>query len=183
MTHGRAIRSPNALERNCSPSGGRRNQNSWLHLTPWRKLPMRSKDPWWSLTSGTIPGGGVAGDSTLMLRDALAQNLKSAAFGTIWDPMAVRLCHAAGEGARLNLRFGGKTSSTAGDPIDATVTVRRNQRDAVQSFGTSVVPLGDCSVIRFGGIDVVLNSNRSQTFCPISSVLSASTSLPGRFWW
>lgn len=101
-----------------------------------------------------------------MLRDALAQNLKSAAFGTIWDPMAVRPCHAVGEGARLNLRFGGKTSSTAGDPIDATVTVLRNQRDAVQSFGESVVPLGDCWVIRLGGIDVVLNSNRSQAFSP-----------------
>ncbi|WP_420340016.1 M81 family metallopeptidase [Roseibium sp.] len=112
------------------------------------------------------PGGGVAGDSTLILREAIAQDLKSVAFGTIWDPMAVRLCHAAGEGARLNLRFGGKTSSTAGDPVDATVNVLKNQRDAVQSFGTSIVPLGDCSVIRLGGIDVVLNSNRSQAFSP-----------------
>lgn len=112
------------------------------------------------------PGGGVAGDSTLMLREAIAQGLTSAAFGTIWDPMAVRLCHAAGEGATLDLRFGGKTSAVAGDPIDARVTVLRNQRDAVQSFGASVVPMGDCSVIRLGGIDVVLNSNRSQAFSP-----------------
>ncbi|WP_420413908.1 M81 family metallopeptidase [Roseibium sp.] len=112
------------------------------------------------------PGGGVAGDSTLLLQEAIKQNLQSAAFGTIWDPMAVRLCHAAGEGATLNLRFGGKTSATAGDPIDAHVTVLRNQRDAVQSFGTSVVPLGDCSVIQLGGIEVVLNSNRSQAFSP-----------------
>ncbi|WP_112322186.1 M81 family metallopeptidase [Oceanibium sediminis] len=112
------------------------------------------------------PGGGVPGDSTLMLREAMAQNLPSAAFGTIWDPMAVRLCHAAGEGAELDLRFGGKTSAVAGDPVDARVTVLRNQRDAVQSFGTSVVPLGDCSVIRIGGIDVVLNSNRAQAFSP-----------------
>ncbi|MGC3938904.1 M81 family metallopeptidase [Roseobacter sp. EG26] len=112
------------------------------------------------------PGGGVAGDSTLVLQEAMAQNLTSAAFGTIWDPMAVRLCHAAGEGAVLDLRFGGKTSAKAGDPIDARVKVIRNQRGAVQSFGSSVVPLGDCSVIRLGGIDVVLNSNRSQAFSP-----------------
>lgn len=112
------------------------------------------------------PGGGVAGDSTLMLREAMAQNLQSAAFGTIWDPMAVRLCHAAGEGATLDLRLGGKTSAHAGAPVDAQVTVIRNQRDAVQSFGTSVVPLGDCSVVQIGGIDVVLNSNRSQAFSP-----------------
>ena len=112
------------------------------------------------------PGGGVAGDSTLILEEAIAQNLSSMAFGTIWDPMAVRLCHAAGEGAVFDLRFGGKTSALAGNPIDATVTVVRNERNAVQSFGASVVPMGDCSVIRLGGIEVVLNSNRSQAFSP-----------------
>lgn len=112
------------------------------------------------------PGGGVAGDSTILLQEALNQNLGGVALGTIWDPMAVRLCFAAGEGAELNLRFGGKTSAHAGAPIDAKVTVTRLQRDAVQSFGTSVVPLGDCAVIRIGDLDIVLNTNRSQTFSP-----------------
>ncbi|MEM1287871.1 MAG: M81 family metallopeptidase [Pseudomonadota bacterium] len=112
------------------------------------------------------PGGGVAGDSTLMLREAMHQKQTSIAFGTIWDPMAVRLCHAAGEGVELDLRFGGKTSAVGGAPVDARVKVVRNQRNAIQNFGTSVVPLGDCSVITFEGIDVVLNSNRSQAFSP-----------------
>lgn len=112
------------------------------------------------------PGGGVAGDSTILLREAMAQGLTDIAFGTIWDPMAVRLCHAAGEGARLMLRFGGKTSHLAGDPVDAEVLVRRVQKDAVQSFGTSVVPLGDCAVIDMNGIEIVLNSNRAQAFSP-----------------
>lgn len=112
------------------------------------------------------PGGGVAGDSTIMLREAMAMGLSDIAFGTIWDPMAVRLCHAAGEGARLKLRFGGKTSDAAGDPVDAEVQVKRVQKDAVQSFGTSVVPLGDCAVIETHGIEIVLNSNRAQAFSP-----------------
>jgi len=112
------------------------------------------------------PGGGVAGDSTILLQEVLTRQLEDVALGTIWDPMAVRLCFAAGEGATLDLRFGGKTSARAGAPIDATVTVKRLQRDAVQSFGTSVVPLGDCAVIRIGTIDIVLNSNRSQAFSP-----------------
>lgn len=112
------------------------------------------------------PGGGVAGDSTIMLREALDLGLTNAAFGTIWDPMAVRLCHAAGVGGRLDLRFGGKTSATAGAPIDGKVDVVSVTRDAVQSFGASVVPLGDCAVIRLNGIDIVLNSNRSQAFAP-----------------
>lgn len=37
---------------------------------------------------------------------------------------------------------------------------------AVQSFGASVVPLGDAAVIRMGGVEVVLNSNRAQAFSP-----------------
>ncbi|WP_294225470.1 M81 family metallopeptidase [uncultured Shimia sp.] len=112
------------------------------------------------------PGGGVAGDSTILLQAALDMNVANMALGTIWDPMAVRLCHAAGEGAKLDLRFGGKTSAHAGAPIDATVAVLKVAKDAVQSFGDSIVPLGDCAVIDVSGINVVLNSNRSQTFSP-----------------
>lgn len=112
------------------------------------------------------PGGGVAGDSTILLRVAMEMNISSMALGTIWDPMAVRLCHAAGEGAKLELRFGGKTSAFAGEPIDAVVTVVKVATNAVQSFGESIVPLGDCAVVRVNDIEVVLNSNRSQTFSP-----------------
>jgi microcystin degradation protein MlrC len=112
------------------------------------------------------PGGGVPGDSTVLTRLALDWGLTGVAVGSIWDPMAVRLCHAAGKGARLPLRFGGKTSAVAGDPIDAEVEVLEIVRDAVQSFGDSVVPLGDAAAIRVAGIDVVLNSNRAQAFSP-----------------
>jgi len=112
------------------------------------------------------PGGGVPGDSTVLTRLALDWGLTGVAVGSIWDPMAVRLCHAAGKGARLPLRFGGKTSAVAGDPIDAEVEVLEIVRDAVQSFGDSVVPLGDAAAIRVAGVDVVLNSNRAQAFSP-----------------
>lgn len=112
------------------------------------------------------PGGGVAGDSTILLKLALEMGLKGVALGTIWDPMAVRLCFAAGEGASFDLRFGGKTSAHAGQPIDAHVTVTRLVRNAQQSFGSSVVPLGDSAAIRIGDTDIVLNTVRSQAFSP-----------------
>lgn len=112
------------------------------------------------------PGGGVAGDSTILLGEVLRRGLHGVAVGTIWDPMAVRLCFAAGEGAEFELRFGGKTSAHAGDPIDARVSVTKLRRDTVQRFGASLVPLGDCAAIRIGGVDIVLNTNRSQAFSP-----------------
>lgn len=112
------------------------------------------------------PGGGVAGDSTILLAEILRRGLQNTAFATIWDPMAVRLCMAAGEGATLDLRFGGKTSAHAGAPIDARVRVQRLQRAAVQSIGTSIVPLGDCAVVALDGVEIILNTNRAQTFSP-----------------
>ena len=146
-----------------------RGQTKPDYLTPSEALSKAAQAPNGPVVVADVwdnPGGGVAGDSTLILEEAIARNMTSIAFGTIWDPMAVRLCHAAGEGTEFDLRFGGKTSALAGNPIDATVRVLRNQRNAVQSFGASVVPMGDCSVIQLGGIQVVLNSNRSQAFSP-----------------
>ncbi|MFB0941460.1 MAG: M81 family metallopeptidase, partial [Paracoccaceae bacterium] len=112
------------------------------------------------------PGGGVPGDSTILLREMLRRGIKDAALATIWDPIAVRTCFSAGEGASFRLRFGAKLSEFAGEPLDADVVVRRTQREAVQSFGQSVVPLGDAVWIDVGGIDVILNSVRSQVFNP-----------------
>lgn len=112
------------------------------------------------------PGGGVPGDSTIVLREMIARGLTDAALASIWDPVAVRTCISAGEGATLPLRFGGKMSAAAGEPIDAEVTVEKVVRNAVQSFGTSVVPLGDSVTIRIKGLRVVLNTVRSQIFSP-----------------
>lgn len=112
------------------------------------------------------PGGGVPGDSTILLREMLKRGIKDAALATIWDPIAVRTCFSAGVGATFRLRFGAKLSEFAGEPLDADVIVRQTMREAVQSFGQSVVPLGDAVWIEVGGIDVILNSVRSQVFNP-----------------
>ena len=99
-------------------------------------------------------------------RALLDQGVDDLAFASIWDPMAVRLCFSAGVGGRLALRFGGKTDAYSGAPIDAQVSVVRLVRNAMQSFGDSKVPLGDCAVIRVDGIEVILNTVRSQVFNP-----------------
>lgn len=112
------------------------------------------------------PGGGVPGDSTALLRIVLERGLSSVAVGTIWDPIAVRLCFSAGEGERMPLRLGAKIAATAGQPVDADVDIVKLTPDAVQRFGDSRVPLGDCATVRIGGVQVILNSVRSQAFSP-----------------
>lgn len=108
------------------------------------------------------PGGGAPGDSTMILRRMIARGVSNAALAPIWDPIAVRLCFMAGVGGRLQLRFGGKTAPTSGQPIDALVTVTQLTRDAQQTFVGAKVPLGDCAAIHLDGIDVVLISKRTQ---------------------
>ena len=114
------------------------------------------------------PGGGVAGDGTLILRRMIERGIDHFAVATIWDPIAVSFCRAAGEGAQIGLRFGGKAGPDGGAPIDALVEVRRAVAESFQSFGKSVVPLGPTAVVRIVGteIDVILNTNRTQTFEP-----------------
>lgn len=112
------------------------------------------------------PGGGTAGDATVILREIMARGTSGVAVGTIWDPVAVQICMAAGEGAEIPLRFGAKSAPGTGDPVDARVEVVRLVRDAQMHFGESLAPFGDAALIRFDGIEVILNSTRAQGFDP-----------------
>ena len=112
------------------------------------------------------PGGGTAGDATVLLAELLAQGATGTAVGTIWDPMAVQICMAAGEGAEIPLRFGAKSAPGTGNPIDGVVTVVRLVRNAEMRFGESYAPFGDAAHIRLQGIDIILNSTRAQSFDP-----------------
>jgi microcystin degradation protein MlrC len=110
------------------------------------------------------PGGGAPGDATAILRALIDRGVRDAAIGPIWDPVAVQFCAAAGEGATLPLRFAGKTGPATGQPVDADVEIRRVVEGATQTFGQSVVDMGDCAAVRIGGLDIVLTTRRRQAF-------------------
>lgn len=112
------------------------------------------------------PGGGVPGDNTFMLKALLAAGVENTALATIWDPIAVRICHAAGAGARIRLRFGGKSCAGIGDPLDAEVTVKTLHDNATQTFVEAIVSLGPSAVIQVDGVEVILNTHRTQVFEP-----------------
>jgi microcystin degradation protein MlrC len=112
------------------------------------------------------PGGGTAGDATVLLEELLARGAKDTAIGTIWDPMAVQICMAAGEGAEIPLRFGAKSAPGTGNPVDGTVRVVKLVPNAEMRFGESFAPFGDAAHIVLDGIDIILNSTRAQSFDP-----------------
>ena len=112
------------------------------------------------------PGGGTAGDATVILAEMLARGVTNAAIGMIWDPIAVQICMAAGEGAEIPLRFGAKSAPGTGHPIDGLVKVVKVVANAEMRFGDSIAPFGDAAHIRLDGIDIILSSVRVQSYDP-----------------
>ena len=112
------------------------------------------------------PGGGTAGDATVILAELIARGATDVAVGNIWDPIAVQICFAAGVGAQIPLRFGAKSAPDTGNPIDKIVTIKALKKNAEMKFGASFAPFGDAAWIHFDGIDVILNSTRAQSFDP-----------------
>lgn len=68
-------------------------------------------------------GGGSTADSTFILAEAQRMGIRSF-LQTLFDPEAVAACVAAGVGAGVSLRVGGKTDDRHGDPVSVTGTVR-----------------------------------------------------------
>ena len=113
------------------------------------------------------PGGGAPCDNVSLLRAMLARGMRHAALGAIWDPMSVQACVEAGVGARFALRLGGKCGEASGDPLDLMVTVRAIREDHDQhGLGSARQPMGLSVWLECDGIDVVVNSIRTQVFAP-----------------
>lgn len=110
-------------------------------------------------------GGGAASDSTFILDALLKCRIRGAAVGMFWDPMVVRIAFEAGEGARLDIRLGGKLGPASGPPLDLRATVTGLKRDAYVEFGgrdKSINSVGDMAALNVEGIAVVCNTRRSQ---------------------
>jgi microcystin degradation protein MlrC len=112
-------------------------------------------------------GGGAPSDSTFVLRELLEREAENVAIAMLWDPIAVEQAFAAGVGATLDVRLGGKMGPTSGDPLDLTVTVEGLVPELVQRWpqtqGRHVeIACGDAAWLRVGGIDVIANSTRTQ---------------------
>jgi len=111
------------------------------------------------------PGSGAAGDSTYLLKAILDRSATDVALGPVWDPGAVAIATAAGPGARLQLRIGGKVGPLSGDPVDlpCTVSAILHDMETTGNAGTSV-PLGNVALVTAETVDVVLVTLRTQVF-------------------
>lgn len=112
------------------------------------------------------PGGGFPGDSTIVLRALVELGVTDCAFATIWDPIAVAFARAAGPGARLRMRIGGKAGALSGNPLDVDVTVAAVTDDLYQRYAGVGSSLGPAARVTAGGLDIILASRRNQVRSP-----------------
>lgn len=114
------------------------------------------------------PGAGTPGDGTRLLRAMLELRPEHACFGFICDPETARLAHAAGIGAEIAIRLGGKTDNRHGKPIEARATVvtltdGKFTTSSPMGQGTQM-NAGPSARLQIESVEVIVTSVRNQVF-------------------
>jgi microcystin degradation protein MlrC len=112
------------------------------------------------------PGAGAYGDSTFLLKAMIAHGVANAALGALIDPVGAAQLIAAGEGTEITLEIGGRIEPEYGPPLRVTGTVLKVTDGTYVASGPrwrgTTHRLGPTAVLRVGGVDVVVASNRLQ---------------------
>lgn len=110
------------------------------------------------------PGGGGHGDTTGLLAELIRQGAEGAVLGLINDGEAAAACHAAGTGATLALRLGGRSD---GAPLAVAAVVEALSDGRFTGTGPmsqgNPVDLGPTALIRVSaGVRVIVVSRKMQ---------------------
>ena len=112
-------------------------------------------------------GGGTPGDGTHLLRAMLDARLEKACFAFVVDPEVALQAHEAGVGSTIDVRLGGKTDDLHGAPLELTAYVKALHDGRLTMLAMvkgASLRLGPMARLVVDGIDIVVASNRSQTF-------------------
>lgn len=112
------------------------------------------------------PGGGGYGDATNMLRALIDAGVENAAVGHLYDAATAQAAHEAGTGRTLRVKLGGHIDPQFGAPIEVDAAVQSISdgvfiNDGPMGKGTKS-EMGPTAVLRIGGIEVIVISNRLQ---------------------
>ena len=125
--------------------------------------------------AGDNPGGGGSGRATKLLSEVIAASAQGVFYGSFFDPALAKDAHVAGIGAKINARFnhnrGTQVWECWDEPLeveaeivglsDGNVVGRRGMLAGRRMF------LGKSALLRIGGINVVVISDRAQTSDPV----------------
>ena len=99
--------------------------------------------------SGDNTTAGATGDTTVVLKELLAQGAPDAVVAGIWAPETVRRCQAGGVGARLALAIGAEQRSLPAETLAA--------EGVVEALGTGE---GEWARVRCGGVTATFHTRR-----------------------
>lgn len=116
--------------------------------------------------SGDNPGAGAPCDGTILLDAFRAAQIRDVIVGVICDPETVTQARAAGTGATIPVRLGGKTDDLHGPPVEAIARIVR----ITDGIFTNTGPMGTGGRTRMGmtavldldGIQVIVTEQRVQ---------------------
>jgi microcystin degradation protein MlrC len=112
-------------------------------------------------------GCGAPGDGTHLLRSMLERELQNACFGFIVDPEVALQAHQAGVGATISVSLGAKEDDLHGTPLELTCYVKAlhdGRLTMLAMYKDAKLNLGKLARLVVGGIDIIVGSERSQTF-------------------
>lgn len=129
-----------------------------------RAMAMRGTGPVILADTQDNPGGGGHGDTTGLLAELIRQDAQGAVLAPMNDAEAAAACHAAGEGATVELDLGGKSD---GAPLRVTALVERLSDGTFTLTGPmgkgNPADLGPSALIRVApGVRVVVVSRKMQ---------------------
>ena len=108
------------------------------------------------------PAGGAYGDSPNLLRAMVRAGLSNAAFATVCCPETVAMARAAGAGAEIDVRLGGRGAPQLTPPFEARArVVRLGDGDFVCAgpmWKGVAFSMGASAVLEIGGVAVIVSS-------------------------
>ena len=129
-----------------------------------RAMSARGEGPVILADTQDNPGGGGHGDTTGLLAELIRQDAQGAVLAPMNDAEAAAACHAAGEGATIELDLGGKSD---GVPLRVTALVEKLSDGQFTLTGPmgkgNPANLGPSALIRVApGVRVVVVSRKMQ---------------------
>jgi len=114
------------------------------------------------LDTADTTGGGAAGDGIGLVRGLLAAGITEPALAMVVDPAAAAACHAAGEGAVVELEVGHAIAPRWGEPLVVKGRVERlldgRFRYSGGVFGGVQVTMGASAVLALGPVELLIMS-------------------------
>ena len=112
------------------------------------------------------PGAGGNSDTMGLARALVAARAEGAAMGSVVDPQAARAAHAAGAGATVRLRLGGRSRIPGDAPLEAEFAVSALSDGRFQTtgpyFGRAAMDLGPSARLSLAGVDLAVTSAKAQ---------------------